>query len=475
MSKGGGKSGPSMDAVKKRRTLTFNPHKQNISLKKQAEKDNQLAAAIQKEVKKTTVHGKVDNLNASKFIELKGSAMFRMRLICSMLSGKSIRIDDIRSDDTKPGLRDYEVNFLRLLDRISNGTHVKISPTGTSVKFTPGVLIGGHDLQHECVPSRSVGYYLESLLLLGPFCKTPLEITLTNCTTNMDTDLSCDIVRAVTIPMMKHFGLGNLDTLGNPTPAPEFKLIKRGAPPLGGGEIFFKCPIIKALLPINLCDQGMFRRVRGLAYSTRCSPSLAQRMATSAKGMFMNYIADIHVYTDHAKGKDSGPSAGFAIGLAAESTTGIVISAQRTAMTTASLSVLTEKVGDAKGSTALAQRPTTAATNELEYEPGTAADSSLIVPEDVGRVCGKALLEEIAEGGCVDSAHQSMFCLLMALGPENISRARFGKLTTQTIQTLRLLREFWGITFRLQPDPKTKTVLVSCVGIGFMNMNRKVC
>jgi RNA 3'-terminal phosphate cyclase-like protein len=279
----------------------------------------------------------------------------------------------------------------------------------------------------------------------------------------MDTDLSCDIIRAVSIPVMKHFGLGSLDTLGIATPAPEFKIVKRGAPPLGGGEIFFKCPIVKTLLPINLCDPGMFRRVRGLAYSTRCSPSLAQRMATSAKGMFMNFIADIHVYTDHAKARTSGPSAGFAVGLAAESTTGVVLSAQRTAMTATALSEMSEA----------AQKGSAAETEE--YEPGTAADATLIIPEDVGRVCGKALLEEIADGGCVDSAHQPMFCLLMALGPENISRVRFGKLTTHTIQTLRLLREFFGITFRLQPDPKTKTVVLSCLGIGFKNMNRRVC
>lgn len=40
--------------------------------------------------------------------------MFRLRLACSILTGKAIRIDDIRSLDEQPGLRGTRINRVGL-------------------------------------------------------------------------------------------------------------------------------------------------------------------------------------------------------------------------------------------------------------------------------------------------------------------------------------------------------------------------
>jgi len=40
------------------------------------------------------------------------------------------RVDDLRVDDPSPGLRDYEANLLRLLEKVTNGTLVEINETG---------------------------------------------------------------------------------------------------------------------------------------------------------------------------------------------------------------------------------------------------------------------------------------------------------------------------------------------------------
>ena len=54
----------------------------------------------------------------------------RQRILLSVLSGKSLRIDNIRSDDVHVGLRDYEVNLLRLVEKVTNGSTIEISVTG---------------------------------------------------------------------------------------------------------------------------------------------------------------------------------------------------------------------------------------------------------------------------------------------------------------------------------------------------------
>lgn len=53
--------------------------------------------------------------------------------------------------------------------------------TGTVLFYQPGLLLGG-SVEHECNAQRSVGYYLEALLMLAPFMKTPLKATLRGVT-----------------------------------------------------------------------------------------------------------------------------------------------------------------------------------------------------------------------------------------------------------------------------------------------------
>lgn len=49
---------------------------------------------------------------------------------------------------------------------------------GTKLKYKPGVLMGGKHLVHDCGASRSIGYFLEPLVVLGLFGKKPLSIRL---------------------------------------------------------------------------------------------------------------------------------------------------------------------------------------------------------------------------------------------------------------------------------------------------------
>ena len=66
-------------------------------------------------------------------LRFRGSAHFRLRLACATLSGRTIRIDDIRARDENPGLRDYEASLLRLLEKVTNGCVVEINETGAAV------------------------------------------------------------------------------------------------------------------------------------------------------------------------------------------------------------------------------------------------------------------------------------------------------------------------------------------------------
>jgi len=72
----------------------------------------------------------------------------------------------------------------------------------------------------------------------------------------------------------------------------------------------------------------------------------------------------------------------------------------------------------------------------------------------------------------VDTSTQSIFVTFMALGPEDVAKLRIGKLSNYTIEVLRNLKQFFGTTFQITPDPETKTVLLTCVGSAFKNLGR---
>lgn len=253
------------------------------------------------------------------------------------------------------------------------------------------------------------------------FCKKQLQLTMRGVTNN-ERDASVDLIRTVTLPLLKHFGIE--DGL-------ELKISKRGAPPLGGGEVVLKCLPVRTLKAVQLTDEGKIKRIRGISYCTRMSPQTANRCVESARGILNSFIPDVYIYSDPYKGKDSGLSPGFALALVAESTTNALISA--------------DVVGEAQQ-----------------------------LPEDVGAAAAKLLCEEISKGGCVDSANQSIALLLMALGPEDVSKLRVGTLSQYTIQSLRLIKKFLGVTFRIQADPTTKTVLMTCRGVGYTNLTKKI-
>jgi RNA 3'-terminal phosphate cyclase-like protein len=394
-----------------------------------------------------------------------GAVQFRQRLIVSILSHRPLLIRNIRSDDLEsPGLREHEASFLRLLDRMTNGSTIEINATGTQLRFKPGVLLGG-DIIHECpVPSdnesgfdgnpttgmenslvhrASVGWFLEGILPLAPFGKNSLNLTLEGITDGMcDTDLSPDYIATSILPIFQRFGIGADADDG---PPPSIQVTRRGAAPLGGGRVTFACPIVKEIpAPIDLTEFGKIKRVRGTVVSCRIPPSSAARVAHSAKGLLHRLLPDVWIHTDthSSSGKRNhngvggcGKSPGLAVCLAAESTEGTVIAVE----------TCLDSSKDSRGA---------------------------LLPEDLGVRAAAMLLDEVRKGGCIDTGVQSIAFLLMCLGPEDVSRIRIGNLSQYSIVSLRLLKEAFGVEFKVKADNESKTVLLSCLGTGYRNMAR---
>lgn len=185
----------------------------------------------------------------------------------------------------------------------------------------PGILIGG-SISHDCGLSRSIGWFLEGIIPIAIFCKNPVELLLTGIT-NDEVDLSMDTFTHVTLPLLKNFGLYNI----------QCKIKKRGMPPKGGGEVSVIIPPVRgSLTSIYITDEGLVKRVRGVAFCTRISPTILSRVVDSTRAVLNNFLPDVHINTDHYKGsRDGGDSPGYSLCLIAETSTGALLSVERTA------------------------------------------------------------------------------------------------------------------------------------------------
>jgi RNA 3'-terminal phosphate cyclase len=74
-----------------------------------------------------------------RVLEYEGSNFLRLRLVLATLSGKPIRIRNIRAKSTMPGLTESEASLIRLFDKITNGSKLEVNETGTSLYYQPGM------------------------------------------------------------------------------------------------------------------------------------------------------------------------------------------------------------------------------------------------------------------------------------------------------------------------------------------------
>ncbi|XP_010533931.1 PREDICTED: probable RNA 3'-terminal phosphate cyclase-like protein [Tarenaya hassleriana] len=380
-------------------------------------------------------------MGKTTYMRLKGSQSMRQRLLLATLSSTPIIIEEIRADDMIPGLRPHEISLLRLFEIVSDDCVVEINETGTKLKYKPGIIMGGKNLVHHCGLNRSIGYFLEPLLVLGLFGKKPLSIRLKGIT-NDSRDPSIDTFRSTTLHILKRFGV--------PAEGLDLKIEARGVAPEGGGEVVLTVPNVQSLTAVQWMDEGMVKRIRGVTFSTKVSTDFEHSMRYAARGIFNNLLPDVHIFSDHRAGPQAGKSPGYGISIVAETTSGCYISADT--------AVSCGRVDE---------------TGELEAEK-----KERMPAEYTGEETASCLLREIEKGGVIDSTHRGLLFILCALCPQDVSKVRVGTLSRHEFETfaetLRNIRDFLGVKFGIETDPSTGTVIMKCVGSGLKNLSRKL-
>lgn len=394
-------------------------------------------------------------------LKFTGSRHLIQRLVLATLTGRPVRISQIRSTShTSPGLAPHEVSFLRLLESITNGSHIEFSYTGTTVLYRPGLITGSaaghgasapggvlrHELPADC--ERGVSYFLLPLCLLAPFSKAQINVLFTGpgvITSSTETgDVSVDTVRTAILPLFKNFGIENNI---------ELRILRRsnaGRDGRGGGgevQLVFGHQV-RLPKTIHLMSAGRVKRVRGVAYSTGVAGANNARLVEAARGVLNDLIPDTYIFSDVSsapfvpRGDKNNPSTkkktglGFGLSLVAETNTNMLYSAD------------------------IASPPTGGET-----------------PEDLGRRCAFQLLDSIEKGGCISDVSASTMLTLMAMGSEDVGRIAVGREvigSENVIQLARDLRTFGMSGWGMREADHEGDVVVSIVGRGVGNVGRKI-
>jgi len=381
------------------------------------------------------------------------------RLVLSTLTGRAIHISQIRpTSPSDPGLAPHEISLLRLLEAVTDGSHIEISYTGSTLLYRPGLITGSapgsgasggvirHELPAGC--SRGVSYFLVPLCLLAPFSKAPFNVLFTGSgvitSATPSGDVSVDTVRTAILPLYAQFGISNnieLRILKRSNPGPK----DRG----GAGEVqLIFGHQVRLPKTIHLLNPGRVKRIRGVAYCTGVSASNNARMIEAARGILNPLTGDTYIFSDVSSESflpstdRATPNAktkrgvGFGLSLIAESSTGSLYSAD------------------------LASRSSGGQT-----------------PEDLGQSCAYQLLEAISCGGSVSLVGAPTLLTLMAMGSEDVGRVQIGRDVLGSAELVNLARDLksfgasgWGIRDSLSGSD----VVLSIVGRGVGNIGRKV-
>jgi RNA 3'-terminal phosphate cyclase-like protein len=394
-------------------------------------------------------------------VQFTGHRHLTSRLLLATLTGRPVRISQIRSTSTNPGLTRHETNFIRLLDAVTNGAQIQFSMTGTTLVYRPGLITGSteglgaaggvirHEIPRECA-RRGVSWWLIPLCILAPFSKGNVNVTFhgDGCVTSATPsgDISADTVRTAILPLYKFFGIER---------AIELRILKRSCAPQtskgAGGEVqlVFNHQV-RLPKTLHLLNPGRVKKIRGVAYAVEVPKTNNERMIHEARGILNKFVPDTYIFADaspapliatsaHKGAPKVKAAVGFGISLVAESSTGCLYSAD------------------------VSSPP----------EGGVPAD-------EIGRQAAYQLLEKISQAGCVESVAAPTMLMLMAMGSEDVGRVALGRDVLASEEVIMLARDSkafggsgWG--FREQNGENERgEVVVSVVGRGVGNVGRKV-
>ena len=199
-----------------------------------------------------------------------GGQILRMSVAISAVTGKPIRIYNIRAKRSPPGLRAQHMNAVRALAQLADADVKGLGIGSKEIEFDPGSLKGG-SFKIDVGTAGSTSLVLQALMPAMSFSQAKTYVEIKGGTNNPMAP-AVEYLQGVLLPVVSKMGCEG-----------SIELLRRGFYPRGQGVVRATVEPVKALKPIVMEKLGEIEEIRGISYSSRLPAHIVERMARSAE------------------------------------------------------------------------------------------------------------------------------------------------------------------------------------------------
>jgi RNA 3'-terminal phosphate cyclase (ATP) len=219
-----------------------------------------------------------------------GGQLVRTAVALSAVTGKEIRITNIRKNRQNPGLKQQHLKALEIAAKICKARVSGLIPGSTEIFFAP-VEIKGGKYNIDIGTAGSITLLLQCLMPALPFAKEKIEITVRGGT---------DVAWAPTTDYLQHVTLRSLKKLGY---AGKVILKERGYYPKGGGTVS------ACFEPCKLHGFHFLREeeeIRGVSHASNLPAHVPLRQVEAARDMLLEAGYALRVETQSFEAFSTG-------------------------------------------------------------------------------------------------------------------------------------------------------------------------
>ncbi|RXA18714.1 RNA 3'-terminal phosphate cyclase [Methanosarcina sp. MSH10X1] len=221
-----------------------------------------------------------------------GGQMVRTAVALSAVTGKEIKVTNIRKNRPNPGLKQQHLKALETAARICEARISGLFPGSTELSFAPVEIKGGkYDI--DIGTAGSITLLLQCIMPALPFAKGEVELTVRGGT---------DVAWSPTMDYLQHVTLKALERLGY---SGSVTLKEHGYYPKGGGKIlaFFKPCRLKRFHFLKEEEE-----IKGVSHASNLPTHVPLRQAEAAAARLMEagYSSRIETQSFEAFSTGSG-------------------------------------------------------------------------------------------------------------------------------------------------------------------------
>ena len=217
-----------------------------------------------------------------------GGQLLRSSLAFSALTGQAFRLENIRANRNKPGLRPQHLAAVRLAAQLCGARCQGDEINSGTLEFHPGPLRPGH-FRQEIGTAGSLVLLTQAALIPALRAGGPVVLEL-HGGTDVPMAPPLDYVAEVVLPYYRR--LGKI----------ELEVVRRGFHPQGGGCLRLAVEgHAEPALPLNLVGPSRWDKVKGLAVASAHlgDAQVGQRMSRSAQDRLSgSLVEESHVLSD---------------------------------------------------------------------------------------------------------------------------------------------------------------------------------